>query len=1145
MKNRELYQKDPLSFELLNNGVSKVSEVGLDAEQLKTLRFELETFVCDGEYAKGLERILAAYLGGMNRPEQQAAWVSGFYGSGKSHLVKMLRYLWQDVVFPDGASARSIVQMPDGIRDLLVEVTTKSRQFKGLKAAAGSLGAGSMQNVREAFLQLIFRALDLPENLSAARFILWLQVEGLHDKVCKYLKDLRLDPATELRNFFVSTRLAEAMVAADAKFGNPQNAQSAIRAQFPVNYSPTIDDCLRIIRQVFSVDGVFPCVLLVVDEIQQFIGDKLQRSIDVQEIVENCCAKLDSRLLFVGTGQSALTASPNLQKLQGRFTLKVSLSDADVETVIRRTVLAKKPEKAKDIIRIIEANSGEISRHLQNTRIASRAEDQQTYVSDYPLLPVRQRFWEKVLRNVDATGTTAQLRSQLMIVFNAARASAEWKLGTVVSADFIYDEKAAELLNSGMLAREYHEMILSQRDGTAEGDLRSRICSLIFLIAQLPRSSGADDGIRTTEENLSDLLVRDLASDGEKLRQAVPGLLRELVAAGKLMRVENEYCLQTREGAAWNQQFNQAQTRILNDDSFLGAERDLLLRNVLEKALKPLALQHGAARLPRKLEHSLSATCPQPSGDALIFWVRHGWEESEKQVEADARAAGTESPMIFGFLPRLGHEDLKQGIAIQLAAQETLDAHGVPSTSEAIQAANAMKTQLEAARLRVQTSLQEVIANAKVFQGGGSEVSGLELVDRVNDAAVDALHRVYPQFAEADHANWSQVLNLARGGNVGAMQSVGHQGEVIRHPVCKVIADFIGAGKKGKEVREQFRSAPYGWPQDAIDGALAIMTLAGNLRAVNNGQPVQATEMVQSQMGVMSFHVDIPPLSVVQRMELKALFQKLGVTTPNGQESAAANIFLGKLMELAKVAGGEPPSPEVPATKPTRDLQMESGNAQLLAIHGQKDALAKNIAEWTKIHEAIVKRLPRWQRLLELHAQAATLPEAALVGQSIAGILSGRSLLADPDPVAPLIQTLVSALRTALNSLQGGVESVHDAGMKQLAASETWQKLGKDAKATLIEQSNILPQPAVAVSTEEEVLQAVRSASLGNRRTLIEAIPQRFKVALEAAARQLEPKAVKVSLPSTTIKNDKDLDVWIDGARKTIQAKLKDGPVIV
>ena len=105
MTNRELYFRDPTTLELLNNGVSKVSEIGHDERQIKTLRFELETFVCDGEYARGLERILKSYLDGLAREEQKAVWVSGFFGSGKSHLVKMLRYLWQDYQFSDGATA--------------------------------------------------------------------------------------------------------------------------------------------------------------------------------------------------------------------------------------------------------------------------------------------------------------------------------------------------------------------------------------------------------------------------------------------------------------------------------------------------------------------------------------------------------------------------------------------------------------------------------------------------------------------------------------------------------------------------------------------------------------------------------------------------------------------------------------------------------------------------------------------------------------------------------------------------------------------------------------------------------------------------------------------------------------------------------
>ena len=57
MKNRELFHKDPLSWTLANEGVSSNNDT-----DLPTLRYELETFVCDGEYSRGLERILKAYL---------------------------------------------------------------------------------------------------------------------------------------------------------------------------------------------------------------------------------------------------------------------------------------------------------------------------------------------------------------------------------------------------------------------------------------------------------------------------------------------------------------------------------------------------------------------------------------------------------------------------------------------------------------------------------------------------------------------------------------------------------------------------------------------------------------------------------------------------------------------------------------------------------------------------------------------------------------------------------------------------------------------------------------------------------------------------------------------------------------------------
>jgi hypothetical protein len=266
MKNYEVYSKDPRQYDLLNNGVSKVGEIGADQEQLKTLRFELETFVCDGEYARGLERIMNAYLDGLNKPEQQAVWVSGFFGSGKSHLVKMLRYLWVDYKFStDGASARSLARLPTNIYDLFVELNNRARQYGGLKAAAGTLGEGSPDNIRLAFLQLIFRATGLPENLAAAKFVLWLRDKNLLDKIAARLKAKKLDPEREIRNFYVSTPVAEALLAADSSYGTPKDARDALRAQFPNVSTATIDEALDLVRRIFGNEGKLPCTLIVVE----------------------------------------------------------------------------------------------------------------------------------------------------------------------------------------------------------------------------------------------------------------------------------------------------------------------------------------------------------------------------------------------------------------------------------------------------------------------------------------------------------------------------------------------------------------------------------------------------------------------------------------------------------------------------------------------------------------------------------------------------------------------------------------------------------------------------------------------------------------------------------------------------------------
>jgi hypothetical protein len=285
-----------------------------------------------------------------------------------------------------------------------------------------------------------------------------------------------------LRHLYVSPHLADGLLIADPEFApSASQVKGLIKEQFRKPTDITDDEMLAVIRDVLAgPDGKLPCTLFVFDEIQQYIGDSDERSRQVYEIAEAISKHLDGRVLLVGTGQSALTDTPLLQKVAGRFPVRIHLSDTDVETVTRKMILLKKPDRIQVVKQTLDTCDGEISRHLRETDIGPRTEDRENLVADYPLLPVRRRFWEQVLRAVDPGGTAAQLRTQLRIVYEAARSTGESPVGTVIPGDFIYEQIAQDLLQSGVLLREIHENIEQHRkDGAWEGDFQKRRSRLL------------------------------------------------------------------------------------------------------------------------------------------------------------------------------------------------------------------------------------------------------------------------------------------------------------------------------------------------------------------------------------------------------------------------------------------------------------------------------------------------------------------------------------------------------------------------------------------------------------------------------------------------------------------------------------------
>jgi hypothetical protein len=1152
IRNRDVFLHDPTATSIPNDGVTVVGDPR-SPEEWAVLRYELSMFVCEGEYRAGLERVLSTYLAHLNQPRQPAVWVSGFYGSGKSHFVRVLQYLWNDITFPDGVSARGLTRVPDDIEALLRELTTAGRREGGLWAAAGKLGAGD-ESIQLAVLSILFRSAGLPTtDYASAKAVIWLKQKGIYEAVKAGVEARGADFEHELRNLYVSVELAESILAADPSLAPTAfDLLDRLLAQFPLRENITNDELIATMRDVLALNsttpGKLPLALLIFDELQQSIGSDNARALEVQHMVEACSTAFGGNILFIGTGQAALEATPQLSRLQDRFTVRVALEDKDVEQVVREVVLRKRPDMTPALQDVLDRASGEINRHLAGTKIGPSQADNQDLVPDYPLLPTRRRFWERVLRAIDRAGSAAQLRTQLRVVHEATRGVAEQPLGVVVGGDVIYQQQKSAMRQSGVLLREVYNLIEDlHKDGSEEGWLRARLCSLIFLIGELPTEGVAATGIRANADTLADLLVEDLPAGSAALRHRIPRLLAGLVEDGVLMQVGNEYRLQTRESAEWERAYRGARARISADDARLAGDRAAAFRTAIQEALKGVRIVHGETRTPRKFTLHFGGEAPPTNTEAVPVWVQDEWSTSEKAVREEAQRAGVQSPIVFVLLPRQDAEALKKALASHAAARETLNARPAQqNTPEGVAARQAMETRAKMEKARLEGLIAGIVAKARVFQGGGAEVVENGLAAAVEKAVYAAVERLFPRFGMVDERGWANVVRRASSGDPDSLAALGYQGSADQHPACKEVRVYLGAGKKGKEVRKHFGGVGYGWPQDAVDGALLALVAGGYVRAERNGQPLAAKQIGRAQIGVTDFHTEEQVISAAQRLQVRKLIQDMGLSIKKGEEAEAIPRLLQRLEDLAGEAGGPPPLPAPPAAGFIDELQGLMGNEQFLAVYEARARLREAHAAWTQARALKAERLPRWEKAQRLLKHARSLPEAKDMGAQMEAIREHRSLLEEPDPLQPLIGALTAVLRKALQAARQRVVDVRARELKVLEATPEWAQLDDEQWRELFEAHHVGPIEQLDVGDDDKLLAALDRKPLGAWETEAEAAPTRMRQARADAARLLAPKAVRVRPPSATLHTADEVDAYLADLRQEIMAHVEAGnPVII
>lgn len=438
----------------------------IKADDQRNLRNELEEYVVTRDVMRGLGIFADRYLDELTA---NGVWISGFWGSGKSHLLKMLSHLLDQTPLPDGTMPADVL-LPK-VEDELVRA--------GLQKAARIPSRSLLFNIDQKFdgiggdhqapiLEVFMKVLN--------------ELEGYYGKqgyVAKFERDL--DVRGELASFkatyqrvngtawevdreAVSTvRLASFGVAYAEQFGVREEEGRALISRLAEGYRVSIEDFAHLVKGYLDRQPPNFRLNFFVDEIGQFIGQDSKRMLNLQTVAETLGTVCAGRAWVFVTSQADLEgvlgdfkgmSSQDMSKIRGRFKTPMTLASADVREVIQKRLLAK-TEAEPEVLTTIWDNEKDNLHTLYQFGDQSRSftgwRGSDEFCSLYPFHPYQFGLFQEAIVQFSNHGaftgrhTSVGERSMLEVFQDVAKVIRLDAVGRLATFDQMYDGIAASL----------------------------------------------------------------------------------------------------------------------------------------------------------------------------------------------------------------------------------------------------------------------------------------------------------------------------------------------------------------------------------------------------------------------------------------------------------------------------------------------------------------------------------------------------------------------------------------------------------------------------------------------------------------------------------------------------------------------------
>ncbi|WP_180047260.1 BREX system P-loop protein BrxC [Acinetobacter sp. YH12117] len=1127
MNIKELFYK-PLDRAI--NGVVKA-----DQNDNTTVYQELDEYVVTNELEKHFRDFFQSYGTDLSDPSianRVGVWISGFFGSGKSHFLKTLSYILANKVASDAeGKERSAAEFFDEskIRDAFIRADIGKAVSHHADVILFNIDSKASSNDDgNPILNVFLRVFNEYQGFSAdhphiAHMERHLSQKGVYERFKQAFEESSGMSWLEERDGYqfyqddVETAISQALnLSAEAAHKWFEDSEQT--------FSVSVENFCQWVKEYLDSKGPQQRMLFLVDEVGQFIGSDTRLMLTLQTITENLGTICKGRAWIIVTSQADIDAvlgemssskANDFSKIAGRFKTRLSLSSSNTDEVIQKRLLRKTPE-AESLLRSVFEQKGDI---LKNQITFDRSgptlknyEGPDSFIHNYPFAPYHFQLVQKVfeeIRKVGATGAHLAYgeRSMLDAFQMAANAIATDEVGALVPFHRFYTSV------EGFLDTAVKRTIDQAGQNKTLDGFDVQMLRTLFMIRYV-------DIIKGTLDNLVTLSIEKIDEDKLALRKRIEESLQRLEKESLITRNGDEFLFLTNE--------ERDITRKIKATDLAASEENKELANLIFKDL--LRDQNKYRHQANKMDYQIGRFLDSHSLD--------GKYESDLKVEiispldteynlyTEAYCIGKSTQAEGQILFKLADDkqffnELRTWLKTNKFIR--LNDDGTQSDISRILADRGRENQERKKRLRVR--VEEMLLDAESYAlGQHLQLSSSSPTTKLDEACRYLLENTYTKlsYLQVYQQDAWRELNAVLTVDDMAQLGLSLDGGQSNPKALQEVEQYIALRATGTErilvsdVIDRFAKRPYGWPdaeilllvgQLAAMGRISLQLNGGSLQLKDAFEPLQNSRRRRDVSIIKKRQTDDQVLKQARQLT-QDLFSAMGPATEKELFEFYTQNFKTWLANFksykSKTDVGQFPGKKV-IERSILTLERLLANSDSFdffkAVVENKDDYLDLEEDYRDIHEFFSNQMPSWQQLqhalrhFEKNKQALGSDDVAKKALSelhrISTLESPYGLL---NKVADLVRTVESVNEQLLTEKRSHAVEQIDDKIKQLEAEI------KNSGIATAELSNKLLRPLQLLKADIEVETSLSTIYMLQTQTAVE----RFDEALYELESEVE-----------------------------------------